>query len=156
MKATLLLASLALVLGSCSKSKTDDPPPKAVSHHIEARVTGTDLAGMSASLLVTERLDFINGGKPKVVFAESYGSNVSKTVDVGMYGAADLISAEVSFQAVTATGPTQPRSTTRLKLEIIADGVVKETTELNQSKTGWKVRYAPHLLGAAEVETDNL
>ena len=60
------------------------------------------------------------------------------------------------FKNVTKTSNLQPSATSRLKLELIADGVVKENTELNKSGIGWKVRYDPHLIGGADLETDNL
>lgn len=126
------------------------------TYHIEARVTATDLADMNATLTLTERRDFVNGGVKKVLNYEPINTNLAKTIDLGTYGAADLISGVVEFQAVRPGSPTQPRATTKLKLELLADGKVIETTELNQLRTGWKVSTSPYLKGGVDIETDNL
>lgn len=62
----------------------------------------------------------------------------------------------MEFQAVRPGSPTQPRATTKLKLELLADGKVIEITELNQLKTGWKLNTSSYLKGSMDIEIDNL
>lgn len=151
---TLLFALLVLVMASCSSDSKDDPQP--VTHKVEVRVTGQDLAGLGAELKVTSQLDFAKASKAGPGYTEVFGSSVSKTIKIGDFGTYDLIESLVMFKNVTRTSSLRPSSTSRLKLEILADGKVIETTELNASATGWKVRYEPYLVGGADLETDNL
>lgn len=152
----IMLLVLPLLLGSCSKDD-EAAPSTAVQHKIQVRVTGENLSGLGAELHVKSTLNFING--PFVAgpgLHETYATSITRTYDLGTFGKEDIIEAQVMFRNVTKNGAVQPSATSRLKLELIADGVVKENTELNKSASGWKVQYNPYLVGGADLETDNL
>lgn len=152
----IMLLMLPLLLGSCSKEDAD-ATPAVVQHKIQVRVTGESLSSLGAELHVKSTLNFIKG--PYLTgpaLNEAFSTSISKTYDLGAFGKEDIIEGLIVFKNVTRTSTTQPSAATRLKLEMIADGVVIESTELNKSGKGYKVDYYPNLTGEAAIETDNL
>ena len=150
MKATLLpLLAFALLFSGCGKD--DTPPPAPLTHHLEARVTGTDLTGMAATVDVWRDYPFLDR-----LYLEALPTSVGKTIDLGTYGNNARVSGIIRFFAVAPSSSVEPRSTTALQLELLADGRVIETTVLNQAKTGFQVSTSPVLAGQAFIETAKL
>jgi hypothetical protein len=150
MKSTLLsLLSLTFIFGGCGKD--DTPPSTPPTHHLEARITGNDLTGMDATVEVWRDYPLLDR-----LYLEALPTSVGKTIDLGTYGNKAMVSGAIRFFAVTPGSSIEPRPTTNLKLELLADGRVIETTVLNQAKTGFKVSTSPVLAGQASIETAKL
>ena len=150
MKAILLpRLALTLLFSGCGKDYT--PPPVPPTHHLEARITGTDLTGMDATVEIWRDYPLLDR-----LYVEALPTSVGKTVDLGTYGNQARVSGAIRFLAVAPGSSTEPRPTTNLKLELLADGRVIETTVLNQAKTGFKVSTSPVLAGQASIETAKL
>ncbi|AHJ95410.1 hypothetical protein [Hymenobacter swuensis] len=156
MKATLLLFSLAGgVLSSCA-SESNEPTPEGITHHLKARVTGRDLGGLQAAFQIEEVRDYYTQGARKRLLTEHFSSSISNTYDLGTYGPADKVEATVGFTNVMASSGPAIGASTSLKLELMADGKVIASAELNQAKRGANVYFGPHLTGYTAIETDNL
>ena len=156
MKSTLLLFFLfGGVLGGCT-TESDEPAPEALTHHLEARVTGTDLADLEATLQIEEVRDYYNQGTRKRLLTERFSPRISKTYDLGTYGPADKVEATVGFPPVRFGSGPAIKTSTSLKLELLADGNVVAIAELTQAQRGPGVYFNPHLTGYTAIETDNL
>ena len=150
MKSTLL-SLLSLTFAFSGFCKDNPPPPAPLTNRLEARITGTDLTGMDATVEIWRDYPLLDR-----LYVEALPTSVGKTVDLGTYGNQARVSGAIRFLAVAPGSSTEPRPTTNLKLELLADGRVIETTVLNQAKTGFKVSTSPVLAGQAAIETAKL
>lgn len=119
----LLLPLLAL------KCKKEDVT-KLNQFEVKVRVTGDNLGGLGAEVKAESRLNVLN---PKTGPSLSYRfpTSVNQTYDLGTFGIQDDVTISASFANVTCTSTVQPVSNTKLKVELIANGLVVNTIELS-------------------------
>jgi hypothetical protein len=143
------LALVSLLSTSCSK---EEPDPK---HVIAVRLTGTNLADLGAGVLVKDRMLASPTTGWHDVYTENFASNVSKTQTIGTYDSTATIQAYIYFKEVQiSTGPLPGSSV--LKLELLADGKVYKTTELNTGFRNSPAYFDPYWTTSVAVETKRL
>ncbi|WP_324680408.1 hypothetical protein [Hymenobacter sp. GOD-10R] len=154
-KRSTLSALLFTFLLSCWSyaSPTPNRTPLVAKHLVEVRITGQNLVGLGAELTVRSVLNWKQGYNPGHSFTQSFTeANVSQTYKVGNFDATDYVEAAITLKNVTRDSRIQPAVNSFLKIEIITDGKVGETTQLDANAKGWKVEYDPHLRAIVSVD----
>lgn len=155
----LLLVPSFSLLGHASNAKKEAILP-AETHVVQVRVTGQNLAGLGAELVVRSSLNWNpRTFNPGPGFTKSIGNSVNETYTVGTFGPRDYVEASVAFKNVAFHNNTRPPAGAHLWVEIITDGKGGEKTRLDANAVNdkaWKVEYNPYLKGTVAVETDKL
>jgi len=147
-----LLFFILLSCWSYAGSALKETPPLA-KHLVEVRVTGQNLTGLGADLTVRSVLNWKQGYHPGQGFTQTFtGASINQTYKVGYFEATDYVEAAIAFQQVTRDSAVQPAVGAFLKVEILTDGKVSETTQLDANAKGWKVEYDPHLRAIVSVD----
>ncbi|GAA4370518.1 hypothetical protein GCM10023185_45060 [Hymenobacter saemangeumensis] len=143
----LLLPLLAL---KCEK----DDIVKANRFEITVRVTGTHLDGLGAEMHVSSVLNVLNPTTgPTLTY--SYGSSVSQTYTLGTFGIQDQFTAVVAFRNVTCNSSLQPATDSRLRLEVLANGVLVNVVELAPGSRSGSFSCSPYWINTTVGNGDD-
>lgn len=124
--ALLLVLLLPLLALKCKK----DDIVKANQFDVKVRVTGDNFAGLGAEVKVESRLNVLNP-KPGPSLSYSFPTSVNQTYDLGTFGIQDDVSISASFTNVTCTSTVQPVGNTKLKVELLVNGLAVNVIELS-------------------------
>lgn len=137
----LLLLLLPLLALKCKK----DDIAKVNQFAVTVRATGEHLDGLGAEIQVDSRLNVLNpSAGPSLT--HSYPTNVSQTYLLGTFGLQDDVTITVAFRNVTCTSTVRPASNSRLKIELLANGVAVNTLELTPAPRGGSFSCSPYWL----------
>ena len=124
--ALLLVLLLPLLALKCNK----DDIVRANQFEVKVRVTGDNLAGLGAEMKAESRLNVLNPkAGPSLRF--SFATSASQTYDLGTFGIQDDVTISAAFANATCTGTVQPASNTKLKVELLVNGLVVNVLELS-------------------------
>lgn len=148
MKKPLPLLLFLLILSSCAKKEDPSSATPATNPAVQVRVTGTDLTGMGAYIKASFKMDYRSTFpyESTTVNTAITTPSYAETFSLGTREAKDYVAAEIGFRTVDTRSSVRPGPTTRLKVEILANGKVVRQAELNSSLTGNNVRFAPYYL----------
>ena len=122
---SLLLLMLPLLALKCDKEEIIN----ANRFDVKVRVTGDNFAGLGAEMKVNSRRNVLNPS-PGPSLTYSYPASVNQTYDLGTFGIQDDVTLNASFTNVTCTSTVQPASNTKLKVELLVNGLVVNVVEL--------------------------
>ncbi|GAA3998712.1 hypothetical protein GCM10022408_07010 [Hymenobacter fastidiosus] len=119
----VLLLMLPVLLSYCSRAKQEDPKPK--EYAVRVQVTGSKMAGVGGSAVITSTRDYAGvTGAPveNLPILRVYSVNettINESFDLGKFGAADRIRARVEMNGY-GSEPV-------LRADILVNGVVKKS-----------------------------
>ena len=149
-RALLMFAALFVVL-SCDKE--DDPLKDKLKFKVTLHVTGENLAGLGAEMSYTSVRNTLTDPKPGPNGRETYGAQVDATYDLGEFGFYDQLVATIAMRNVTCTA--RPPANSRLRLDVLIDGVLFDRVELNGATPGTISCSQPYWLATIDSNGDD-
>ncbi|WP_035561178.1 hypothetical protein [Hymenobacter sp. IS2118] len=121
----LLLLLLPLLALKCDKEDVI----KANQFDVKVRVTGDNLFGLGAEMKVESRRNVLNP-KAGPSLSKAFSTSINQTYDLGTFGIQDDVTISALFRQVTCNSMVQPVANTKLKVELLVNGVVLNVVEL--------------------------
>lgn len=147
----LLLLLPLFVLPGCDKD--DDPLKDKLRFKVTLRVTGENLAGLGAEMDYTSVRNTLTDPKPGPTGRDTYALRADGTYDLGEFGFYDQLAATIAMRNVTCTA--RPPANSRLKLEILVNGVLYDRVELNGASPGTISCSQPYWLVTTSSDGDD-